>query len=88
LIYIIFKPLFFVHSLLPCLSLPCRTPPAKRQDLKRHRQENKMPTRTRKMPFILLFAFLLLFLFGLNAGEVASVFEKAVTLCLACIGIG
>lgn len=47
-----------------------------------------MSARARVTPFILLFAFLALFLFGLNAGEVAAVFEKAVTLCLACIGIG
>jgi hypothetical protein len=47
-----------------------------------------MSTKPRKLPFLLLFAFLALFLFGLNAGEITAVFEKAVTLCLSCIGIG
>jgi hypothetical protein len=45
-------------------------------------------TRTRKLPFLLLFAFLALLIFGVNAGEVAAVFEKAITICLSCIGIG
>jgi hypothetical protein len=42
----------------------------------------------RKLPFALLFLFLAALLFGVNAGEVVSVFEKAVTICLACIGVG
>lgn len=47
-----------------------------------------MAGKTRKLPFLLLFIFLALFLFGVNAGEVTAVFEKAVTICLSCIGVG
>lgn len=47
-----------------------------------------MTEKTRKLPFLLLAAFLAAFLIGLNLGEIAAVFEKAVTICLACIGVG
>jgi hypothetical protein len=41
-----------------------------------------------KMPFFLILLFLLLFLAGLNLGEAAFVWERAVQICLSCIGIG
>lgn len=40
------------------------------------------------LPFLRLVFFVILFLVGLNAGEVTSVWEKAVRVCLSCIGIG
>lgn len=45
-------------------------------------------TKSRKTPFLLLLFFLFLFLVGINVGEVSAVWEKAVRVCLSCIGIG
>ena len=42
----------------------------------------------RKLPWILLAVFLGLMVIGLVFGEYRSVLEKAVTVCLDCIGIG
>lgn len=42
---------------------------------------------TSKAPYILLLLFLVLLLIGINTGEVASVWEKAVSICLSCMGI-
>ncbi|MBW2558793.1 MAG: hypothetical protein JRD69_08200 [Deltaproteobacteria bacterium] len=42
----------------------------------------------RKSGFLLLLLFLIFLVIGINAGEVATVWEKAVSICLACIGIG
>jgi hypothetical protein len=42
----------------------------------------------RKLPWILLAAFLGLMVAGLLLGEYRTVLEKAVTVCLDCIGIG
>jgi hypothetical protein len=44
--------------------------------------------KSRKIPFLLLLLFLILFVLGVNLGEVASVWDKAVRVCLSCIGIG
>jgi len=44
--------------------------------------------KTRKSGFLLLLLFLLFLVIGINAGEVTVVWEKAVNVCLACIGIG
>jgi len=43
---------------------------------------------TRKSGFLLLLLFLIFLVIGINAGEVAAVWEKAVNICLSCIGIG
>lgn len=45
-------------------------------------------THSRKAPFLLLLLFLVLFLIGINMGEVSAVWEKAVRICLSCMGIG
>jgi hypothetical protein len=42
----------------------------------------------RKAPFLLLGAFLLLFIFGIAVGEPTRVIEQAWSICLSCIGIG
>jgi hypothetical protein len=42
----------------------------------------------RKLPWILLAGFLGLMVAGLLLGEYRTVLEKAVTVCLDCIGIG
>ncbi len=42
----------------------------------------------RKLPWILLTVFLGLMTVGLLLGEYRTVLEKAVTVCLDCIGIG
>lgn len=42
----------------------------------------------RKLPFFLILLSLLLFLAGLNLGEADFVWERAVQICLSCIGIG
>ena len=41
-----------------------------------------------KTSLLLFFFFLLLMVAGINAGEVSSVWEKAVNICLSCIGVG
>jgi hypothetical protein len=42
----------------------------------------------KKLPWILLTVFLGLMAAGLLMGEYRTVLEKAVTVCLDCIGIG
>jgi hypothetical protein len=42
----------------------------------------------RKLPWILLVASLGVMLVGLLLGEYRTVLEKAITVCLDCIGIG
>ena len=42
----------------------------------------------RRLPWVLLFASLALVVAGLLLGEYKAVLEKAVTVCLDCIGIG
>jgi hypothetical protein len=42
----------------------------------------------RRLPFILFIVFAALLVVGLLWGEYKTVLEKAVTVCLDCIGIG
>ena len=42
----------------------------------------------RKLPWVLLMVFLGVMVAGLLLGEYKTVLEKAVTVCLDCIGIG
>jgi len=42
----------------------------------------------RKLPWILFAASAVLLVVGLRLGEFKTVLEKAVTICLDCIGIG
>ena len=42
----------------------------------------------RRLPWVLLTVFLGLTIVGLLSGEFRTVLEKAVTVCLDCIGIG
>lgn len=42
----------------------------------------------RKLPWVLLTVFLVIMIAGLLLGEYKTVLEKAVTVCLDCIGIG
>jgi hypothetical protein len=42
----------------------------------------------RKLPWVLLAVFLGVMAAGLLLGEYRTVLEKAVTVCLDCIGIG
>ena len=42
----------------------------------------------RKLPWVLLTAFLTIMVAGLLLGEYKTVLEKAITVCLDCIGIG
>jgi hypothetical protein len=47
-----------------------------------------MATVKRRVPFILVILFLVLVVIGINLGDVSSVFEKAIRVCLSCMGIG
>ncbi|MDI6687521.1 MAG: CD1871A family CXXC motif-containing protein [Desulfobacterales bacterium] len=42
----------------------------------------------RAFPLLLIILFLVLILLGINLGEVSTVMEKAIKICLDCIGIG
>lgn len=42
----------------------------------------------RKLSFILFLLSVVLIIIGLDSGEFIMVLEKAVTVCLSCIGIG
>lgn len=42
----------------------------------------------RKLPWILFALSVVLMVIGLKMGEYGAVLEKAVTVCLSCIGIG
>jgi len=54
-----------------------------------HCQEIAMPKGIYgKINFYLIAFFILLILFGINTGETSAVWEKAVSLCLSCMGIG
>jgi hypothetical protein len=44
--------------------------------------------KRRKLPLFLFALFVVIMIAGLSLGEYASVLEKAVTICLSCIGIG
>lgn len=44
--------------------------------------------KARKMPFILIGFFVLLFIIGITVGEPSRVLEQAKSICLSCIGIG
>jgi len=42
----------------------------------------------RKLPLILFVLSIALMVIGIKMGEYEAVLEKAVTVCLSCIGIG
>ncbi|UCE40537.1 MAG: hypothetical protein JSV17_13930 [Candidatus Aminicenantes bacterium] len=44
--------------------------------------------KRRKLPLIIFVVFVVIMIAGLSLGEYAYVLEKAVTICLSCIGIG
>jgi len=44
--------------------------------------------KIRQAPFVVIFAFLLLWLAGVASGEPGRVLEQAIQVCLSCIGIG
>ena len=41
-----------------------------------------------KGAFFLIVLFIILILIGINTGEVSAVWEKAVSICLSCMGVG
>lgn len=44
--------------------------------------------KKRKLPIILFALFVVIMVVGLSLGEYAYVLEKAISICLSCIGIG
>jgi hypothetical protein len=44
--------------------------------------------KLRRMPFVLLVFFLMLWVIGVTLNEPSRVLEQAKTICLSCIGIG
>ena len=44
--------------------------------------------KRRKLPLFLFALFVVIMIAGLSFGEYAYVLEKAITICLSCIGIG
>lgn len=51
-------------------------------------KEAKSAWRRHRLALSLVGASLLLMILGLLSGEYGSVLEKAITICLDCIGIG
>ncbi|MCG2824632.1 MAG: CD1871A family CXXC motif-containing protein [Desulfurivibrionaceae bacterium] len=51
-------------------------------------REPRKKRTLRKAPFVVITAFLLLWLIGVATGEPARVLEQALQVCLSCIGIG
>ena len=52
------------------------------------RRRGSMKQESRKIPFVVLVIFIVLFIIGININEVSAVWEKAVQICFNCIGIG
>ncbi len=48
----------------------------------------KKKTHMRKLPFVVLVFFLVLFMAGVLSGEPSRVLEQSWQICLSCIGIG
>lgn len=48
----------------------------------------KKDKKIHKTPFILLGAFIILWMIGISLGEPTRVLEQAKSICLECIGIG
>lgn len=44
--------------------------------------------KKRKLPIVLFVLFVVIMVAGLSLGEYVYVLEKAVSICLSCIGIG
>lgn len=44
--------------------------------------------KKRKLSLLLFGLFVVFMIVGLSLGEYASVLEKAISICLSCIGIG
>lgn len=44
--------------------------------------------KRRKLSLVLFGLFVVLMVVGLSLGEYVKVLEQAITICLACIGIG
>ena len=44
--------------------------------------------KRRKLPLFLLALFVVIMVVGLSLGEYSYVLEKAISICLECIGIG
>ncbi len=47
-----------------------------------------METKGSLVSYALVLLFLVLLVAGINAGEASVVWEKAITICLSCIGVG
>jgi hypothetical protein len=44
--------------------------------------------KKRNLPFLLMILSALLIVLGINLGEVSAVVDKAIKICLSCMGIG
>ena len=44
--------------------------------------------KKRNLPFLLMILFALLIVLGINLDEVSAVIDKAIKICLSCMGIG
>lgn len=59
-----------------------------KQTMSQATREPRTKRTLRKAPFVVITAFLLLWLIGVATGEPARVLEQALQVCLSCIGIG
>ena len=53
-----------------------------------HAKAMKKRTKIKKAPFIIISAFIVLWLVGILADEPRQVLSQAIRICLSCIGIG
>jgi len=52
------------------------------------KEMKNMATNGSPVSYALVLLFLVLLVAGINAGEASAVWEKAITICLSCIGAG
>lgn len=50
--------------------------------------KKKLSFKIEKIPFVVIFFFILIWIAGVVSGEPTRVLEQAVQICLSCIGIG
>jgi hypothetical protein len=62
--------------------------PVDGKSLRGSEEVGDVETKGGLIPYLMVILFLLILVAGVNAGEVSAVWEKAITICLSCMGVG